>query len=388
MLSENSHTLVFGTVFGCCVPRTAAASTAATRESRDLPLYTNASQQQDKPEGTHEDAEATGVLVTNLGTPAAPTSAAVRRYLAEFLADPRVVELPRWLWLPILYGVILPVRPRRSAAAYREVWTEEGSPLLVNARRQAQALEVALSARLPGDIKVALGMRYGEPSIAAALKILLDWGARRLLVLPLYPQYSATTTASTYDAVFKALAAERWMPDLRIVSRYHDHPRYIEALADSVRTARTRNGDDARLLFSFHGLPQRYCDAGDPYYEQCLQTARLVAERLEEPAQNWAIAFQSRVGREKWLQPYTESLLCEWAQAGVRKVDVLCPGFSADCLETLEEIAIRAAALFRSCGGEALHYIPALNDRPDHIAALADIVAAHAHVAAENEICE
>ena len=314
------------------------------------------------------------MLITNLGTPAAPTSAAVRRYLAEFLSDPRVVELPRWLWLPILHAVILRLRPRRSAAAYREVWTEEGSPLLVNATRQANALEHELSQRWRGKVKVALGMRYGEPSIAAALRHLADWGARRVLVLPLYPQYSATTTGSTYDAVFKALAAERRMPDLRIVSRYHDHPGYIEALAASVVAAREQNGNHGRLLFSFHGLPQRYCDAGDPYYEQCLETARLVAARLDEAPDNWAVAFQSRVGRERWLQPYTESLLCEWGKSGVRAVQVLCPGFSADCLETLEEIAIRAADLFRSCGGESLQYIPALNDDPEHIVALADIV--------------
>ena len=314
------------------------------------------------------------MLITNLGTPAAPTSAAVRRYLAEFLSDPRVVELPRWLWLPILHAVILRLRPRRSSAAYREVWTEEGSPLLVNATRQANALEHELSQRWRGKVKVALGMRYGEPSIAAALRRLADWGARRVLVLPLYPQYSATTTGSTYDAVFKALSAERHMPDLRIVSRYHDDRGYIEALAASVVAAREQNGNHGRLLFSFHGLPQRYCDAGDPYYEQCLETARLVAARLDEAPDNWAVAFQSRVGRERWLQPYTESLLCEWGKSGVRAVQVLCPGFSADCLETLEEIAIRAADLFRSCGGESLQYIPALNDDPEHIAALADIV--------------
>ena len=265
------------------------------------------------------------MLITNLGTPAAPTSAAVRRYLAEFLSDPRVVELPRWLWLPILHAVILRLRPRRSAAAYREVWTEEGSPLLVNATRQANALEHELSQRWRGKVKVALGMRYGEPSIAAALRHLADWGARRVLVLPLYPQYSATTTGSTYDAVFKALAAERRMPDLRIVSRYHDHPGYIAALAASVVAAREQNGNHGRLLFSFHGLPQRYCDAGDPYYEQCLETARLVAARLDEAPDNWAVAFQSRVGRERWLQPYTESLLCEWGNPACARFKCCVP---------------------------------------------------------------
>lgn len=340
-------------------------------------MYTNRSTHQGSVGTTGGGAPPVGVLITNLGTPSAPTTAAVRRYLAEFLSDPRVVELPRWLWLPILHAVILRVRPRRSAAAYRKIWSAEGSPLLVNARRQASALEAALAEPLHGAVKVALGMRYGEPSVRAAMRSLDDCGARRVLVLPLYPQYSATTTGSTYDAVFDALAGERRMPNLRLVSDYHDHPRYIDALADSVRSARRRHADGARLLMSFHGLPQRYCDAGDPYYEQCLRTARLVAERLGETSDNWAVAFQSRVGREQWLQPYTESLLREWAESGVRRVQVLCPGFSADCLETLEEIAIRGAELFRTHGGESLHYIPALNDQPDHIAALADIVRTH-----------
>ena len=318
------------------------------------------------------------MLITNLGTPAAPTTAAVRRYLAEFLSDPRVVELPRWLWLPLLHAVILRLRPRRSAAAYRQIWTEEGSPLLVYAARQATALEDALAQRWQAGVKVALGMRYGEPSIAAALASLRDWGARRVLVLPLYPQYSATTTGSTYDAVLEALAAERSVPDLRIVSCYHDHQGYIDALANSVRAARQQHGHHGRLLISFHGLPRRYCDAGDPYHQQCLETAKLIAARLEEAPENWAVAFQSRVGREEWLQPYTQNLLRDWAESGVRTVQVLCPGFSADCLETLEEIGIRAADLFRSCGGKSLHYIAALNDRPDHISALADIVTSHA----------
>jgi len=341
-------------------------------------LYTNPSLRQGAPHGAPQDAQRTGVLITNLGTPAAPTAAAVRRYLAEFLSDPRVVELPRWLWLPVLHAVILRLRPRRSAAAYRQIWTEEGSPLLVNAARQTAALEDTLAQRWQASVKVALGMRYGEPSIATALECLRDWGARRVLVLPLYPQYSATTTGSTYDAVLEALAGERSVPDLRIVSRYHDHQGYIDALANSVRAAREQHGHHGRLLMSFHGLPRRYCDAGDPYYEQCLETAQLLAARLEEAPENWAVAFQSRVGREEWLQPYTQSLLRDWAESGVRTVQVLCPGFSADCLETLEEIAIRAAALFRSCGGKSLHYIPALNDRPEHISALADIVTSHA----------
>ncbi len=368
---------MFRGVFGCRVSPGGARCAKAAHDLRDPSLYTNASPAPQSPDRRDPEPVPIGVLVTNLGTPAAPTTAAVRRYLAEFLADRRVVELPRWLWLPILYGVILAVRPRRSAAAYRQVWTEEGSPLLVNAQRQALALQDALDGHGRGNLKVVLGMRYGEPAIDAALKGLRKWGARRVLVLPLYPQYSASTTASTCDAVFEALARVRRIPELRLVSDYHDHPGYIEALAQSVRAARRGSDHHGRLLMSFHGLPQRYCDAGDPYHTQCLETARLVAARLDEPPENWAVAFQSRVGRQKWLQPYTEELLREWAQAGVRRVQVLCPGFSADCLETLEEIAIRGAELFRECGGESLHYIPALNDRPAHIAALADIVRTH-----------
>lgn len=340
-------------------------------------MYTNANRHQESAQTAAADKRPMGVLVTNLGTPAAPTTAAVRRYLAEFLSDRRVVDLPRWLWLPILHGVILRVRPRRSAAAYREVWSEQGSPLLVNSRRQAAALEAALADSLHGTVKVALGMRYGEPSIAAAMKALEDWGARRVLVLPLYPQYAASTTGSTYDAVFAALSRTRHVPDLRLVSDYHDHPGYIEALAQSVRAARREHPDDARLLMSFHGLPKRYCDAGDPYQAQCMRTARLLAAQLGEAGGDWAVAFQSRVGREEWLQPYTESLLREWAASGVRRVHVLCPGFSADCLETLEEIAMAGEELFRACGGESLHYIPALNDDPNHIATLAEIVRTH-----------
>ena len=335
-------------------------------------MYTNPTARQ----VSHRDAPA-GILITNLGTPSAPSTREVRRYLAEFLADPRVVELPRWLWLPILHGVILRIRPRRSAAAYREVWTDQGSPLLLNSRRQARALEALLTGSWEGDVRVALGMRYGEPSIESALQELLDHGARRVLVLPLYPQYSASTTGSTYDAVMSALARQRRVPDLRMVSSYHDHDGYIDALAESVREARREHGEAARLLMSFHGLPRRYCDAGDPYYEQCLETASLLADRLGEPEENWSVSFQSRVGREEWLKPYTVDVLREWGQSGVRAVHVLCPGFSADCLETLEEIAMEGAEVFRESGGESLRYIPALNDRPDHMRTLADIVVAN-----------
>lgn len=326
---------------------------------------------------SHDQQSTTGVLVTNLGTPDAPTPAALRRYLREFLSDPRIVDLPRWLWRPILHGVILRIRPRRSAHAYRRVWTEQGSPLLAISRRQVQALQAALQTKFRGPVVVALGMRYGNPSIAAALEQLRAAHARRVLILPLYPQYSATTTASTFDALAAVFKTWRWMPELRMVNHYHDEPGYIQALADSIREAWRTRAPAERLLFSFHGIPKRHLLLGDPYHCECLKTARLVAERLELPEQRWQVAFQSRFGREEWLQPYANQTLRDWAKQGVKNVEVICPGFSADCLETLEEIAMENRDVFLGAGGQSYHYIPALNDRPDHIQMLADLVARH-----------
>jgi ferrochelatase len=319
-----------------------------------------------------------GVLLTNLGTPDAPTSRAVRRYLAEFLADPRVIELPRWLWRVILHGVILRVRPRRSAEAYHKVWGADGSPLLAIARRQATALQAALDRRMAGPVRVALGMRYGQPSLAEALEDLRGAGARRLLILPLYPQYSATTVASTFDAVAATLKGWRWLPELRLVTHYHDDPAYIQALVASIREAWQTQGQPDRLLFSFHGLPRRYLAAGDPYHCECQKTARLVAEDLELERERWAVSFQSRVGREEWLKPYTDHLLREWGATGVGRVDVICPGFSADCLETLEEIDQQNRGFFLQAGGREFYYIAALNDRPEHVEALAALAHRHA----------
>ena len=326
------------------------------------------------PNHSHTSQDSTGILVTNLGTPDAPTPGAVRRYLAEFLADPRVVEVPRLVWWAILHGAILRIRPRRSAAAYQKIWTVEGSPLLVIAKRQAMALQEMLRQRYEGRINVALGMRYGNPSIGDALETLRTAGVRRILVLPLYPQYSATTTGSTFDAVSNVLRTWRWLPELRFVSHYHDHPFYIQALARSIRASWQEYGQAERLLFSFHGIPKRYFAAGDPYYCECQKTARLVAEELELPEDRWAVAFQSRLGREEWLTPYTDHLIREWASTGTRSIEVLCPGFSADCLETLEEMAIQNRDLFLSAGGSTFRYIPALNDEPHHIDALIDLV--------------
>lgn len=316
-----------------------------------------------------------GILLTNLGTPDTPTASALRRYLAEFLWDRRVVDVPRPLWWLILHGIILRTRPARSARLYRKVWTEAGSPLLLIAQRQQALLQQALDARWPGRSRVALGMRYGNPSIATALTELRAGGVQQILVLPLYPQNSCSTTASTLDAVAEALRATRDVPTLRFVADYHADAAYIDALAASVREAQEADGPVQRLLFSFHGTPERYRREGDPYYQQCLTTARLAAERLGLHDGQWQVSFQSRFGREPWLQPYTDEVLKQLPAQGVTRVQVICPGFSADCLETLEEIAEENREVFLHAGGESFQYIPALNDRPDHIAALADIVA-------------
>ena len=326
---------------------------------------------------THDQPDCTGILLANLGTPDAPTPAAVRRYLAEFLWDSRVVEIPRLLWWLILHGIILRVRPAQSARKYQLIWTPDGSPLLAISRRQSAAIATQLAERCPGPVRVALGMRYGNPSIASALAELRAAGARRLLVLPLYPQYSAATVASTFDAVAAELRTWRWLPELRLITHYHDDPGYLDALADSIRAADIGHAGE-RLLFSFHGLPQRNLFAGDPYHCQCHKTARLVAERLELSPEQWAVAFQSRFGRARWLQPYTSALLADWAKAGVKSVAVVCPGFAADCLETLEEIAVENRQVFLDAGGEQYCYLPALNDAPLHIEMLSGLISRHA----------
>ena len=322
----------------------------------------------------HAASERIGVLVTNLGTPDAPTPRAVRRYLGEFLADPRVIEAPRWIWRLILHCVVLRIRPRRSARAYASIWTPEGAPLLVNSRAIAEALDARWAGQRPGRVTVGLGMRYGEPSIPEALRGLRDAGASRIVVLPLYPQYSGATGGSTFDAVAGTLAGWRRVPALRLIDHYHDDPGYIDALAASIEAAWSEGGRPDRLLVSFHGLPRRYLDAGDPYHCECRKTARLVAEKLGLAPERWLVAFQSRVGREEWLRPYTDETLVEWGREGLERVDVVCPGFSADCLETLEEIAIRGRESFVAAGGGHLRYIPALNAGRAHVDALANLV--------------
>jgi protoporphyrin/coproporphyrin ferrochelatase len=329
------------------------------------------------PSYAHGTPACVGVLVTNLGTPDAPTPRALRRYLAEFLADPRVVETPRLIWWLALHGVILRVRPRRSARLYEKVWREAGSPLLRISRSQAAALQEALTQKFPGPVRVALGMRYGQPSVATALEELRRASVRRLLVLPLYPQYSATTTASTFDAVADQLKSWRWLPEIRFITHYHDEPGYIRALSRSIGESWEAQGRSQRLLFSFHGIPKRYFLDGDPYHCQCQKTARLVAEELGLRDGEWTVSFQSRFGPQEWLTPYTDHTLRDWAKDGAGSVDVVCPGFSADCLETLEEIAQLNREVFLSAGGQRYTYIPALNDGVEHIQFLAGLVARH-----------
>lgn len=331
----------------------------------------------DTPDYRHNRPETLGVLLVNLGTPDGTSVPEVRRYLAEFLSDPRVVEMARLPWMLLLHGIILRTRPKRSAAAYRSIWTDEGSPLLAISRRQAEGIEARLSERVAAPVKVALGMRYGNPSIASALRELSAANARRVLVFPLYPQYSATTVATVFDAVSAELRRWRWLPELRFINHYHDDPAYIEALAESVRAHWTEHGQAERLLMSFHGIPKAYFDKGDPYYCECQTTARLLAERLELPAERWALTFQSRLGRDEWLQPYTAATLEDWGKAGLRSVQVLSPGFSVDCLETLEEIDEENREIFQHAGGGEFGYIPCLNDSPAHLDLLTDLAMRH-----------
>lgn len=325
----------------------------------------------------HGQPETLGILVVNLGTPAAPTPSAVRRFLAQFLWDPRVIELPRPLWWLILHGVILRIRPARSARAYAKIWTDGGSPLLLYSQALTEKVGVRLKERLSGENHVVLGMSYGEPSIPGALRQLHDKGVRRLIVLPVYPQYSGTTTASVFDAVTRELRRRRWVPELRFVNQYHDEKGYVAALVDSIRTYWEQQGRGDKLLFSFHGVPKQTLLDGDPYHCQCQKTARLVAEKLDLSNDDWQLTFQSRVGRAEWLRPYTDETIRQLGAQKLGRLDVVCPGFAADCLETLEEIAIQNGESFVESGGGQLNYIPALNDSDTHVAFLADLLLQH-----------
>ena len=315
----------------------------------------------------------TGVLIVNLGTPDAPTPSAVRRYLNEFLSDPRVIDKPRWLWWLILHGIILRLRPYKAAHAYQQIWTEQGSPLLTISQKQSEKLQKQLNKKY-SHVSVALGMSYGSPSLKTALESLKKANVNNIVILPLYPQYSATTTASIFDAVAKELKHWRFLPTIEFINHYHDKPQYIKTLADSIRTEWEQQGQAEKLLLSFHGLPKSYLAAGDPYFCECQKTARLLATELNLSEEQWMITFQSRMGVEEWLTPYTDKTLQALAQQGVKSIQVACPGFSADCLETLEEINMQNRDIFLEAGGEHYHYIPALNDSDEHIEMIASLV--------------
>ena len=331
-----------------------------------------------RPEPAHQHGQParTGVLLCNLGTPDEPTAAATRRYLAEFLSDPRVVEIPPAAWKPILHGVILRTRPAKSAAKYQQIWLPEGSPLMVWSRKQSTMLRGYLGER-GHDVSVRLAMRYGNPSIASQLDELKARGCTRILVVPLYPQYSGTTTASVIDAVGAWARGVRHVPELRFVNRFHDDPGYIRALTRVMHQHWQAHGRPDKLVMSFHGVPERTLALGDPYHCECLKTARLLAERLALKDGEWVVSFQSRFGKAKWLEPATQTVLEQLGRAGTQRVDVVCPGFVADCLETLEEIAMEGRDAFKAAGGQEFHYVPCLNDNPTWLAALAEIVQDH-----------
>ena len=315
-----------------------------------------------------------GVLLCNLGTPDAPKTAELRRYLKQFLSDPRVVEVPRLIWWLILNLIILRIRPARSAKLYRSVWTDEGSPLLVNSRAQVEGVQRVLEQTYGKEVPVVLGMRYGNPSIEAAIEQLTEMNVRDITVLPLYPQYSGATTGSTFDAVADVFKRTRWVPQLQFIGGYHQSEPFVEALCGSIKRHIAAHGEPDKLVMSYHGTPQRYLNNGDPYHCLCHQTTRLVVERMNLDKDRVMTTFQSRFGREPWLQPYTDETLEAMPEQGVKHVAVICPGFSSDCLETIEEINMEARESFLDAGGEQFHYIPCLNDSEEHIDALAAIV--------------
>ena len=316
------------------------------------------------------------MLLCNLGTPDEPTPKAVRRYLAEFLSDQRVVEIPRLLWLLILHGIILRFRPAKSAAKYASIWTPEGSPLKVWTERQAKLLQGWLGQR-NHRVSVRWAMRYGSTSIGSQLDAMKAEGVTRVLVVTAYPQYASATTASVFDAVYHWAQATRALPELRFVNHYHDHADYIAALASSVQRHWKKNGKPDKLVMSFHGVPERTLKLGDPYHCECFKTARLLATQLGLSKEQYQVTFQSRLGRAKWLEPYTEPTLIAMGKAGIKRVDVICPGFTSDCLETLEEINMEAREAFLHAGGKAFHYIPCLNDDPEWISALCNVTQQH-----------
>ncbi len=311
-----------------------------------------------------------GVLLANLGTPDEPTPKAVKRFLSQFLHDHRVVDLTRWIWCPLLHGVILPLRSPRVAKLYQSVWMDEGSPLLVYSKRQQEKLQQRL------DYPVELGMTYGNPSLLSGVQALRDQGVEKIIVLPLYPQYSATTTAAVFDGLAKAIKTQRVIPEIDFITDYHDHPLYIRALADKVRSSWSEKGQGDVLICSYHGIPKRYADNGDIYPQHCQQTTHLLAQELGLSDQQVMMTYQSQFGKEEWLQPYTDKTMQALPSQGMKKIDILCPAFSVDCLETLEEISEENKHLFLEAGGEAFNYIACLNDSDLHIEMMVDLIQA------------
>lgn len=354
-----------------------------TDNATDTDSYPSLTPLQQKLLDAHGHAPRQGVLLVNLGTPDAPDPASVKRYLREFLSDPRIVELPRMLWWLILNGIILNIRPRRSAKAYQKVWTEQGSPLLTYSQQQQQQL----AEQLGSDWVVELAMRYGNPSISEALVRLQAQHVQQVLVIPLYPQYSATTTASVFDGVAQALQKQRWIPELRFINSYHDHPAYIQAMKTHIEQHWAQHSRQPYLVFSFHGIPKKYLHKGDPYHCQAHKSARLLAEALNLSTDQYRVVFQSRFGREEWLKPYADKTFEQLAAEGFDHIQVFCPGFAVDCLETIEEVAMENRDLFMEHGGQQFDYIPALNAAPAHIDMLDTLVKQHTqgwHQAATN----
>jgi len=324
----------------------------------------------------HGSPDKTGILLTNLGTPDEPTAKAVKTYLREFLSDPRVIEIPKFIWQIILRGFILQIRPRRSARTYSTIWTKEGSPLLVIAKKQLELVRKELKSTYPNSV-VELAMRYGNPSVESALEKLQKQQVRRLLIFPLYPQYCAATTASTFDAVTNVLQKWRWIPELRFINHYYDDRSYIKALSRSIEDFWKKNGRPQKTIFSYHGIPKKYHAKGDPYHCFCLKTTRLVKEYMNLSDEEFITTFQSRFGRAEWLQPYTSQTLMDLPKKGVKDIHIISPGFSADCLETLEELEEENRGYFEKAGGEKYKYIPCLNDNSSHISMMTNLIKKH-----------
>lgn len=322
----------------------------------------------------HDQADKVGVLLINLGTPDTTSVTSVRSFLKEFLSDPRVVEMPRLLWWLILNVIILRIRPAKSSRNYKKIWMDEGSPLLVHTQNQAKKIADKLSKKHGDNVVVDFAMRYGNPSISEKLKKMQLMGVRKLIVLPLYPQYSCSTTGSVFDEVAKELQSFRWIPELRFINEYHDFPAYIEACVNQIKQHWSDHGKPEKLLLSFHGTPTRYLTSGDPYFCHCQKTSRLISEQLESEGVPVLLSFQSRFGREPWLEPYTDAILKRLASENVESVQIFCPGFSADCLETLEEVAMENKELFISAGGKSYGFIPSLNAGDGHISALTQLL--------------